>query len=96
MRSSETAKNNRFVVRSANSFKRREELLLFRLAGMKLALPASVCKTSKVTSYYLLPRLIVANEIPEALIEQVGNLLPNEVVFFSQTNKNKTTKRGGT
>lgn len=49
----------------------------------------SVCKTSKVTSYYLLPRLIVANEIPNALIEHVGNLLPNEVVFSHRQTKTK-------
>lgn len=49
----------------------------------------SVHKTSKVTSYYLLPRLIVANEIPNALIEQVCNLLPNEVVFSHKQTKTK-------
>lgn len=49
----------------------------------------SVRKTSKVTSYYLLPRLIVANEIPNALIEQVCNLLPNEVVFSHRQTKTK-------
>lgn len=40
-------------------------------------------------SYYLLPRLIVANEIPNALIEQVCNLLPNEVVFSHRQTKTK-------
>lgn len=49
----------------------------------------SVRKTSKVTSYYLLPRWIVANEIPNALIVQVCNLLPNEVVFSHRQTKTK-------
>lgn len=49
----------------------------------------SVRKTSKVKSYYLLPRLIVANEIPNALIEHVCNLLPNEVVFSHRQTKTK-------
>lgn len=49
----------------------------------------SVRKTSKVASYYLLPRLIVDNEIPNALMEQVGILLPNEVVFSHRQTKTK-------
>lgn len=52
-----------------------------------------MCKTSKVTSYYLLPCLTAANEIPDALIEQVGNLLPNEVVFSLFSHRQTKTKQ---
>lgn len=61
-----------------------------RLARATLILPSrSTGETSKVTSYYLLPRLIVANQIPSVLVEQVGHLLPNEVLFSHRQTKTK-------
>lgn len=82
-RKSETKRKNTLPLRSANT----PSVFLFRA---KLILSFfSVRKTSKVTSYYLLARLIVANEIPNALIEQVCNLLPNEVVFSHRQTKTK-------
>lgn len=49
--------------------------------------------TSKVTSYYLLLCLTAANEIPSALIKQVGNLLPNEEVVSLFSHRQTKTKQ---
>lgn len=88
----------RFDLCSVNSFSRLVECLcqfLFRPATVKLTLPTSqpLCKASQVTSYYLLPCLTVANEIPNVLIKQVGNLLLNEVAFSLFSPRQTKTKQ---
>lgn len=60
---------------------------------VKLTVPTSQSVGLHRSSYYLLPCLTVANEIPNALIKQVGNLLLNEVVFSLFSPRQTKTKQ---